>query len=102
MIVVLNTVFLFGPNPGYPQMTGPVPENTSSQCFNSGNYICPAYLCNDGSNLFCYGGRNFLDVFFLIEPFAYDGKSYYVYRFWLALGIALNSFLTLVFEKWFI
>ena len=40
--------------------------------------------------------------FFLLEPFYLDGVSYYSYRFFIALGIVLNSVVTLVFEKWFI
>jgi hypothetical protein len=47
-------------------------------------------------------GSNWLANFFLIEPFNIDAQSYYKYRFWLFLGIILNSVTTLVFEKWFI
>ena len=47
-------------------------------------------------------GSNWLDNFFLLEPFSKDGQSYYYYRFYLFGGIVGNSIITIIYEKWFI
>jgi len=47
-------------------------------------------------------GKNWLDNFFLIEPFTLNGKSYYNYRLFIFAGIIINTFVTLVYEKWII
>jgi hypothetical protein len=80
-IIYMNTVFLFSPNPGTP----PCDFNDSGVeiCLNT-------------------PGRNFLVNFFIIEPFYYEGKSYYNYRFFIFGGVVLNIIVTLAFEKLFI
>jgi hypothetical protein len=47
-------------------------------------------------------GENWLDNFFLLEPFYKDGVSYYSYRFYIAIGIVVNSAVTILYEKWFV
>lgn len=71
-ILLLDTAFVFMPNPGVSLAT----QNT--------------------------GGENWLVNFFLLEPFYKDGVSYYSYRYFIAIGIIVNSAITLVFEKWLI
>ena len=68
-MLLLDTAFVFMPNPGVSLAT----QNT--------------------------GGTNWLANFFLLEPFYLDGVSYYSYRYFIAGGIVINSFVTLVFEK---
>ena len=47
-------------------------------------------------------GENWIVNFFLLEPFFYNGKSFYYYRFQLFVAILINSIVTLSFEKIFI
>jgi len=36
----------------------------------------------------------------MIEPFSYDGASFYKYRMFLLGVIVVNSAVTLLYEKW--
>lgn len=69
VMLLLDTAFVFMPNPGVSLAT----QNT--------------------------GGDNWLVNFFLLEPFYLNGTSYYRYRYFIAAGIAVNSVVTLIFEK---
>jgi len=60
------------------------------------------FLPNPNTNEQNTDGGNWLDNFFLIEPFYKDGVSYYSYRYYIAIGIVINSVTTLLWEKWFI
>lgn len=64
--------------------------------------VCFVFLPNPGVDDQNTQGSNWLDNFFLIEPFTKDGESFYTYRFYLALGIVVNSVTTLLWEKCFI
>ena len=63
---------------------------------------CFVFLPNPNTNEQNTDGGNWLDNFFLIEPFYKDGVSYYSYRYYIAIGIVINSVTTLLWEKWFI
>lgn len=78
MMVIANFVFLFSPNPGVPAC-----ENID------GVLVCPNWP-----------GQNWFINFFMIEPFSYDGTSYYKYRVFLLGVIIVNSAVTLLYEKW--
>ena len=78
MMVIANFVFLFAPNPGTPPC-----ENID------GVLMCPNWP-----------GQNWFINFFMIEPFSYDGASFYKYRMFLLGVIVVNSAVTLLYEKW--
>lgn len=79
-VTLCNFVFLFSPNPGVPPCT-----------FDSGVEVC-----------INHPGRNWLDNFFILEPFLKNNTSYYNYRYKLLVGIAINAVCTIFFEKVFI
>jgi hypothetical protein len=80
MMVLMNSVFLFSPNPGTPP------------CYmDMGVEMCPNWP-----------GNNPVINFFMLQPFTYMGQSFYNYRFLLLAVIIINSITTLVFEKVFI
>lgn len=64
--------------------------------------FCFLFLPNHNVDAQNTQGSNWLANFFLLEPFTYEGVSYYTYRLYLFLGIVVNSVITLVFEKWVI
>jgi hypothetical protein len=64
--------------------------------------LCFVFLPNPNVNDQNTQGDNWLDNFFLIEPFTFEGQSFYQYRYYLFCGIVVNSLTTLLWEKWFV
>lgn len=57
---------------------------------------------NKNTNEFGTDGENAMDNYFFIHSYTKDGESFYWYRGYICLGIALNIAITLIWEKVFI
>lgn len=64
--------------------------------------FCFLFLPNYDTDYQNTNGSSWFINFFLLEPYTYNGLSYYTYRYWILLGVVINTVITLVYETFVI